>query len=244
MWASGGLRGWIDERDDPRTIDPAVRAAAFRAAHGFNAAGALPSQGKLLLVASNVPWKEKVLARGRGLSAEYDYDTATTQSLVQLLADAVRDNEGPFGAIAVLMAEDRSKLISLSARMEEEGAVATVLDALGRAVRPNGRVDLIGCRLYAAAHGKALLANASHETATLFAATENREGEWMTQSDGFDKRGLECTTKFDAKAHYLVAEQPVRASDAVLPAQVQQHHQRPHHHTTTSGVSASTFTHL
>ena len=72
MWASGGRRGYLDEeRTDPRRVDPEARAAAFKSAHGYNAAGVLPSMAKLVLIASNFPDKHEVLARLQCMGAEY-----------------------------------------------------------------------------------------------------------------------------------------------------------------------------
>jgi hypothetical protein len=261
MWASGGHRGYIDdEMHDPRKADPAARAAAFRRAHGYNSAGIMPSAAKLILIASSSPETEEVLARMRCMGTVYDYDTHDAQSLVELIEAAVQHNEGPLGSVAILMPgcgadsdlliklssavvlsgkENEPAFLSQSARLYTGGGdVLKVLSALGHAVRENGRVDLIGCRLYSAADGKALLHKVGAQTKTHFAATENRDGAWMTVSDGFDKKGASCTTTFDAKRHYLgelEANLPPSATPQQQPAPMREPPR-------TTGMSASTFT--
>ena len=190
----------------------------------------------------------------------YDYDTHTAQSLVELVEAAVHQNEAPLGAIAILMAgcAGGSELLNLSSTLvlrgkENEAAffsqsaglyvgggdVLKVLKTLGSAVRDNGRVDLIGCRLASTPDGKALLKTVGAQTATHFAATDNRNGAWLTASDGFDKKGLPCTKTFDAKRHYLAAElsagsPPAEAVHLRPPVPMQPPR--------ATGLSASTFT--
>ena len=195
------------------------------------------------------------------LVRRYDYDTHTAQSLVELIEAAVHQNEAPLGAICVLMAGScaagGSELLNLSSTLvlrskENEAAffsqsaglyvgggdVLKVLKALGTAVRDNGRVDLIGCRLASTPDGKALLKTVGAQTATHMAATDNRNGAWLTASDGFDKKGLPCTKTFDAKRHYLADENagspPAEAINLRPPVPMQPPR--------ATGLSASTFT--
>ena len=60
----------------------------------------------------------------------------------------------------------------------------------------------------------ALLHKVGAQTATHFAATENRNGAWLTVSDGVDKKGAPCTHTFDAKRHYLADELVKHQADA------------------------------
>ena len=160
MWASGGRRGYLPETTaNPKVLEGYDRVAAYRAMHGYNAQGVLIETSRLVLVASNVPDKEAALEGAKGMLYEYDFESATADSIIGLIEALVHENQGPFGSIA--MACNNSTLLSLSRTLfldqhtlQGESDVMRVMRALGGAVRSKGCVTFLACRLGTTDPGK------------------------------------------------------------------------------------------
>ena len=234
MWASGGKRGFLDTANNPKMLEGMDKVAAFRAAHGYNNAGVLIQTSCLVLVASNVPDKEAALAGMKGavngtpMLYEYEYESNhSADDLCGLIEALQRENEGPFGSLAIAChngAGAGGALLNLSPALVldqqnlkqdlmEALDVKRVMRALGSAVKPKGRVELVACRLGATTAGKALLDKLGAETSTVFMASEpGRTGQaaGRAAAGSSSHRGLVADTLADthrgASAHGFLAD--------------------------------------
>jgi len=206
MWASGGRRGYLPETTaNPKVLEGYDRVAAYRAMHGYNAQGVLIETSRLVLVASNVPDKEAALEGAKGMLYEYDFESATADSIIGLIEALVHENQGPFGSIA--MACNNSTLLSLSRTLfldqhtlQGESDVMRVMRALGGAVRSKGCVTFLACRLGTTDPGKALLSKLGAQTDSVFVA-----------SDG----GGSISKKISGEELAYIASHPVPVADTL-----------------------------
>jgi len=177
-------------------------------------AASLHGPDRLVLYASNIPDRANFTSVIKCQKIEYDYDTQTADGLIELIECAVA-NFGLFRSIAFACHAGKdaaaaqgykwsltSSLIvgdesALSDKEHHEAQqVRSVMQALGRAVVPEGRVDLLSCELLGTPAGKAFFELIQQETATHFAASDDftcnlrQGGDWIMESDGVDIQPL------------------------------------------------------
>ena len=136
----------------------------------------------LVLYASDTEDKADFAAACKDFKAEYDFETATAESLMSQLDDLVAQAGGKFTAIALAChgpsSEEAFELkvsnaVSASGAAElaadESHPVMLVMKALANACEPHGRVDLLACSLLRHPDGLAAFQHIEKETTTHFA---------------------------------------------------------------------------
>jgi len=177
-------------------------------------AASLNGPDRLVIYASNTPDRANFTSVIKCQKIEYDYDTQTAEGLIELIECAVA-NFGLFRSIAfackagkdAAAAQGYKWALTASLIVGDESALAdkehqevqqvrSVMQALGRAVVPEGRVDLLSCELLATPAGKSFFELIQQETATHFAASDDitsnvrQGGDWIMESDGVDIKPL------------------------------------------------------
>lgn len=163
----------------------------------------------LVLYASNISDRAGFTSIIKGNKIEYDFGGSPKDLIKQI--KFAKKHFGPFKAIALaghagkdaaaaqgykwallssLVVGDESEL--LDKEKQETAQLIAVMRALGKAVVPGGRVDLLCCELLATPAGKKLFDTIQVETETHFAASEDitsnvkQGGNWVMESDGTD----------------------------------------------------------
>jgi hypothetical protein len=164
-----------------------------------------PPCKKLMIYSSRTPDKADFKECLKCPGLEYDWETATEETFTKMIDDAMdemTDGEG-FDTIAFAchgppapVGETRywaiTKSVVLTSSMTTLGAVGNVLEALAKATKPGGRVDLLACSLLKDDFGKDVLKRIEALTGTNFAASSNdtgnpkNGGDWVMESDGID----------------------------------------------------------
>jgi len=164
-----------------------------------------PVVKKLMLYSSRTPDKADFKECLKCPGLEYDWETATAETLAKMIADAkdeMTDDEG-FDSIAFACHGPPApagetlhwaitKSAVLNSSMTTLGDVGKVLKALAGATKKGGRVDLLACNLLKNDFGKELLKKIESRTRTNFAASSNvtgnpkNGGDWVMESDNIN----------------------------------------------------------
>jgi hypothetical protein len=165
-----------------------------------------PEVKKLVIYSSRTPDKADFKECLKCPGLEYDWETATAETLIKMIADAkdkMTDDEG-FDCIAFAChgppapaGETRYWAITKSAVLtssmtDDLGDVGEVLAAFAEATKRGGRVDLLACNLLKDKFGQDVLRMLETRTATNFAASSNvtgnpkNGGDWIMESDGIN----------------------------------------------------------
>lgn len=166
---------------------------------------------RLVLYASNTPHKRAFAhsLNARVRAVEYDVETATKESMIAAVEDAVSQNGGVFASIGLACHGSHSgtthptsgvfhwiiseALVVTEAFVGDD--VTAVMQTLGRATTPGGRVDLFACDLLKTETGRAVFQSIQAKTDAHFAASDDRTGckrskshgegqDWVMESDG------------------------------------------------------------
>jgi len=164
-----------------------------------------PVEKKLMIYSSRTPDKADFKECLKCPGLEYDWETATAETLTKMIADAkdeMTDDEG-FDSIAFACHGPPApagetlhwaitKSAVLTSSMTNLGDVGKVLKALACATKKGGRVDLLACNLLKDDFGKDVLKKIESRTSTNFAASSNvtgnpkNGGDWVMESDGIN----------------------------------------------------------
>lgn len=181
-------------------------------------AGVQPTTVRRLMVyASDTPDKADFVASLASFvtAIEFDVETATASSLINLVENAKLENGGEFASVAFACHGAGSTSgfkWTISKALVVEGGkigddVTSVMKALGKATLPGGRVDLFACSLLKTAEGTAVFEAIQKDTDAHFAASDDLTGnargqglqDWVMESDGVNVKPLYFgdTAKFD-----------------------------------------------